>query len=390
MKIAFVVQRCGEEIIGGAEGLCLNLAIKLSHDFEIEIITTCALDYMTWKNYFPSGVSNVKGITVTRFKTDFERNVDDFNSLSNKVLTGSHSLDEELLWMKKQGPFSTELFNFIKNNQNTYDIFIFFTYLYATTFYGIQPVFSKSILIPLGHDEAPLKLAIYDKIFQKTKGIIFQTEEELDVITNRFDISHARTTLAGLGVDDPVLPPKNYVPKNKLDFEYVLYIGRIDESKGCSELIDYFSRYVKDTKSDLKLVLVGPKIFEFETSENVLYFGVLDEMEKSNVLKNSLIFIMPSPYESFSIATMEAWLFNKPVIVNAKSNVLKGHCVKGNSGLFYENYEEFAGCMNLLLSNHELREKLGKNGFRYVKENYGWEKVARRYSEFIKTFAGKS
>jgi len=77
-------------------------------------------------------------------------------------------------------------------------------------------------------------------------------------------------------------------------------------------------------------------------------------------------------------------------IVNAKSSVLKGHCVKGNSGLFYENYEEFAGCMNLLLSDNMLREKLGKNGFRYVKENYGWEKIAKRYSEFIKAFAGKS
>ena len=96
----------------------------------------------------------------------------------------------------------------------------------------------------------------------------------------------------------------------------MLYVGRIDKSKGCDELIDNFLRYKKETSSDIKLVLVGSKIFEFEKNKDIIYLGILDEQEKSYLLRNATAFLMPSRYESFSIATMEAWLAKKPVIVN--------------------------------------------------------------------------
>ncbi len=385
-KIAFVVQRCGREIIGGAESLCLNVSSKISQYFDIEILTTCALDYMTWENHYTEGVEKINHVVIRRFKTDSTRNVAKFNQLSDKVLVGPHSLDEEQEWMKLQGPYSSNLLNFIKNNQDDYVLFVFFTYLYATTYYGLPLVSNKSILVPLAHDELPLKLSIYKNTFESAKGIIFHTEEERDLVLNRFNVKDKKLRLIGYGIDDLTDIPSNFSFGYDLNYDYLLYVGRIDESKGCVELVNFFLRYVYENNSKLKLVLVGPKIFEFSTSDNIVYLGVLDEKDKSYVIKKSLIFVMPSRYESFSIATMEAWLAKKPVLVNAKSEVLKGHCEKSNGGLYYETYDEFTACINLLVSNIDLQKQLGDNGYNYVKQNYGWNNVINNYRDFFSKF----
>jgi ribonuclease HIII len=50
MHLAFVVQRYGLEIPGGAEQHCREVVEHLSREHEVEVLTTCAQDYMTWEN----------------------------------------------------------------------------------------------------------------------------------------------------------------------------------------------------------------------------------------------------------------------------------------------------------------------------------------------------
>ena len=337
---------------------------------------------MTWKNHYKSGLSSINGISIRRFETDFERDVDKFNAISNKVLLGPHSIDEEIQWMKMQGPYSTSLLHFLKENKNGYDVFIFITYLYATTFFGLPLVSDKSILIPAADADLSLQLSIYDEIFRTTRGIVYQTEEEKSLLVKRFAVKGIPNKLINQGVDEPMKCDKTLKIRN-LDFSFVLYLGRIDESKGCQELLNYFSRFKKETRSQIKLVLAGPKIFEFEENDNIIYLGVITKEEKAYVLSKMSFFIMPSKHESFSMVTMEAWSYEKPVMVNAKSDVVKGHCERSNGGLYYDSYEEFVECIKLLDSDEHLRNKLGKNGYLYVKNNYTWEKMITEYRDFI-------
>jgi glycosyltransferase involved in cell wall biosynthesis len=95
--------------------------------------------------------------------------------------------------------------------------------------------------------------------------------------------------------------------------------------------------------------------------------------------------VQPSLYESFSISVLEAFLLKIPVLVNGECAVLRGHCVRSNAGLYYNSYYEFEGALRRLLSDEKLRQRLGENGYRYVRTNYSWDVIRDRYVDFLRT-----
>jgi glycosyltransferase involved in cell wall biosynthesis len=384
MKLAFVVQRYGLEVNGGAELHCRQVAEHMSKYFDVEVITTCAIDYMTWKNEYPPGKGVLNGLTIGRFPVDYPRDVTKFNKFSEKIFGKHHTKEEEIQWMKLQGPYSTKLFEFIEKNKEEYNYFIFFTYLYCTTFFGLPLVKEKAILVPTAHDEPPIYLKIFKELFSLPKAIIYNTEEEKQFVTSKFNNAHILSDVVGVGIDVPKnMQPVNFREKYDIHDDFIIYIGRIDESKGCKELFEYFLRYKKETKSDIKLVLLGKPVMKITKHADIMPFGFVSEEDKFNGISASELLVMPSIYESLSMVLMEAWVCKKAVLVNGQCEVLKGHCLRSNAGLWYENYEEFKECLDLLLSNERLREKMGENGKKYVKANYSWEKVEGKYLRLL-------
>jgi len=90
MKIAFVVQRYGTEILGGSEYHCRLIAERLAPRHQVEVLTTCAQDYITWKNEYSEGSDRVRGVTVRRFANSRTRDIHTFNRYSEWIFTSPH------------------------------------------------------------------------------------------------------------------------------------------------------------------------------------------------------------------------------------------------------------------------------------------------------------
>lgn len=388
-KVAFVVQRYGLEVNGGSELSCRLIAEQLKDHYDIDIITTKAIDYVTWANHYTKDIEQINGITVKRFETEFPRNQREFSKINENLFGKKYrDINDELKWMEAQGPASYKLLEYLKTSHKQYEKIVFFTYLYFTTFHGLQQVPEKSILIPTAHDEPYIYLSMFQSLFNLPKYLLFLTEEEKEFVHKTFKNQHIPNDVVGLGIDIPndYLSEEQFRRQFNIEEPFIVYVGRIDESKGCKELIEYFLKYKKYNKNNpIKLVMVGKSVMDLPKDSSIISLGFVSEEEKFGAIKSSELLVMPSKFESFSIALLEGMYLEKPVLVNGHCDVLVGHCKRGNAGLYYTNYAEFEYCLNLISGNKSLGSGLGKNGHKYVVDNYQWENIIDKFISAIES-----
>ena len=383
-KILFVVQRYGLEVNGGAELHCRQLAERLKDEYDVSVLTTCAIDYVTWKNEYKEGIEHINGVKVIRKKVDFERNQKKFNKISAKLNNEKDNINLGVEWQEAQGPHSSELIKYLEDHKDDYDVIIFLTYLYYTTYFGLKVAPEKSILIPTAHDEPPIYYSIFNETFNLPKAILYSTTTERDFVNKRFKNDYIESDIVGLGVDinenaQDIDLEKTFGIKD----DYVVYVGRIDESKGCKEMFEYFLEYKKTYNSNLKLVLAGKSAMEIPRNKDIVTLGFVSEDEKVNLIKKSKLLILPSKFESLSLSTLEAMYLKVPVLLNGKCEVLKQHAILSNGGLYYENKWEFIETLDYLIRNSKIAERMGDNGRRYVDENYKWDIVMKKLYKAI-------
>jgi glycosyltransferase involved in cell wall biosynthesis len=416
MKIAFVIQRYGTEVLGGAEHLCRLLAERLADQHEIEVLTTCARDYITWANEYPEGSDRIRGVTVRRFANAQTRDLAAFNTYSDWIYSQPHSRSDEMEWLKRQGPWSPALIEHLRRQQQQYDVLVFFTYLYAPTVLGLEIAPSRSVLVPTAHDEPPIQLGIFKEVFSRAAAIVYNTDSEQRFVKTMFPDRPLLEEVAGVGVDLPQHNPYPRMPdppdedsgeadqdtnesagtsvfpshltargavfrrRHRLHGPILLYGGRIDPGKGCEELIEYFNAYVSDG-GDATLTLMGIKMMSLPEDPHVRFAGLLSERERVQALEAATVVVCPSPYESLSLLALEALSVGTPILANARSEVLVEHCVRSNGGLYYANRDEFVECLKLLMGDEALRTAMARNGREYVKRNYQWDVVLAKYEQ---------
>jgi glycosyltransferase involved in cell wall biosynthesis len=420
LKVAFVVQRYGTEILGGSEYHCRLIAERLTARHQVEVLTTCARDYLSWANEYPEGTDRVRGVTVRRFANAGRRDIHAFNRYSEWIFTSPHTRDDEMEWVRQQGPWCPALLEHLERNHHQYDVLIFFTYLYAPTLLGVRIAPRKSILVPTAHDEPAIHLEIYKELFSAPAGIAYNTEVERRFLTTHFSIRAIQEETVGCGVDLPhghghqrdrrdeeegpegngeaeTSSDENETPswrphlagrgivfrrRHRLHGPIALYGGRIDPGKGCEELIEYFSSYVQEG-GDASLVLMGVKLMPLPEDPFIRFAGRLSDQERLQALEAATVVVVPSPYESLSLLALESFAVGTPVLANARSEVLVDHCQKSNAGLYYADRDEFVECLKLLVADHRLRAAMGQNGGAYVRRNYRWDVIISKYERMF-------
>ena len=385
MKVAFVVQRYGLEINGGAELHCRWVAEHMRKHWEIHVLTTRARDYITWKNHYTAREEEVNGVPVLRFPVARQRDPERFGKLQRRILESEHTLQDELEWLKEEGPYSPELIEYIRTHEGSYDFFVFFSYRYYHSYWGVQAVPHKSILVPTAERDAVIRLHLFKDLFRAPRAFVYNSVEERDMIQALSGNVSVDGEVVGVGTEIPEAnAEEDFRGAYELGGDYLIYIGRIDENKGCGELFDYFLRFKQETGSDIRLVLVGSSVIKIPLHPDVVYLGFLPEQEKFAALQGALLLCMPSFYESLSMVTLEAWALEKPVLANARCDVLQGQSRRSRAGLYYSGYEEFRDALRLMLADKRLRQAMGVQGRRYFKDHYTWDTIEGKYLDLVR------
>ncbi|GAC1479104.1 MAG: glycosyltransferase family 4 protein [Acidimicrobiales bacterium] len=386
-----MVQRYGVEVAGGAEAACRELAWRLvARGHDVEVVTSCATSYVDWANHYPPGDETIDGVLVHRLPVARPREDRFFGPMNGRAVWGTkpNPLFVQSEWMRFQGPDLPGLVPWLQEQASGFDVVVFVTYLYATTWAGL-PVAAgavPTILLPAAHDEPPFWLPLFDLLLRMPTAFAFLTEEEEALVARRTRVVRP-SSIIGLGVDlDAAGDEARFRDAFGVgDRPYLLYVGRLDPGKGSDELYDYFTTYKARHPSDLALVVVGDPVKPLAPHPDVITTGFVSEQTKVDAIAGCLALVMPSYFESFSLVLAEAWAQSKPALVNGRCAVLVGQAQRSSGAIPYEGYAQFEAATDLLIEHPDLQRDLGVRGRGYVERRYHWDTVLAHMEHLCQT-----
>lgn len=385
-KVAIVVQRCHPSVVGGSEAMAQHYADLLREIYEVDVLTSTAVDCQVWANSLPPGVNSANGITYRRFPVTIGRPAY-WESLHGRLLrdypcpaSGSASasaaagarprhwtLAQQEEWIRFQGPYCPDLSRYLEQHWCDYRAILFVTYLYATTYFGLQMVpTERALLAPTLHEESPALLPAYRRLAQRVKRVCWLSEAERRLGERLW--GQLPSAALGMAVETNLATPA------ARQRPYLLYCGRIAAVKGCAELLEHFLAYKRQHPSALQLVLTGDDELGLPSHPDIDYRGFVSATEKFALMAGACAFVMPSRFESFSIATLEAMGQGTPVLVNSGCAVLTDHVRNSGGGLEYLDQQSFFAALNEFL-DQKCGSVMGKGGRDYVLARFQRDKV---------------
>jgi glycosyltransferase involved in cell wall biosynthesis len=394
VKISYVVPRYGTEIRGGAETGARMLAEHLVADrgWDVEVLTTCAVDAITWFDEFPPGTSDINGVTVRRMESEAGRD-DSFHPLWGSLRAAPERAGSEDMQrlIDLQGPRSPALLHAVESSDA--DVIVFYPYLYYPTVRGLPLVRERAVMHPAAHEEPFLHLPVFDELFASCRGFVFQTRSERALVERRFDVASARQVLMGLGVEEPDAEEAGADPATARtrfglgDDPFLLCIGRVDEEKGTGVLWRWFRAYKDFHPGALRLVFVGQVVDAPEPAHDVIVTGMIEETAKWALLRGARAVVAPSPHEAFSITAIEALSAGAPIVVNGLCGPTVEHCKVSGAGMWFDDFADFEAVLVRITGDDALHATMAGNGRRYVDANFRWPVILERYCGFLEAFA---
>ena len=391
-RLALVVPRYGEDILGGAENMARGLAEQATAAglAEVEVFTTCASDHVAWTNDLPAGLSHVNGVPVRRFPIDIAgRDARRYTALHARLSEGQWlSLADQYDWLKHSA-HSSELYAALAARGGDFDWFIFIPYLFGTTYYGsaIRP--ERSILWPCLHDEVYAYLGPTHDMFQSCRGIMFNSAPEMWLARRLFG-RHPGGRVVGFGLTTVEADAERFRREAGLTGPFILYSGRLEGGKNVPSLLSHFITYKHMRGGPLKLALMGRGPEPIPNHPDIVQLGFRQGQAKLDAYAAATLLCQPSVFESFSIVIMEAWLAGVPVLVHADCEVTRHHATQSNGGLYFRSYDEFEAALDLLLAQPDLLRQMGANGRGYVRQQYGWPAVLERFAAALAAWKGQA
>jgi glycosyltransferase involved in cell wall biosynthesis len=399
MKLACVVQRYGLDITGGSETHCRQFAERLAARHEVDVLTSCARDYLHWRNVLPEGWSSVGPVNVRRFRVARPRHLHRFAEISDRAFDRHRTAEDQVEWFRANGPEVPELVRHLEAHGRQYDLVLFWAFRYYPSFFGLPPVAERAVLVPTAEEDQVLDFPVLREFFARPRGYIFLTEEERALVTARAGGALAPSVVVGTGLEPPARtgraapgparPTHPALEALAVTDPFVVYLGRVDRNKGCDTLAAHFARFLTEGRGDVTLVLAGPVHTTVPDHPRIRVLGYVSDAVRDALFDRARALVMPSPYESLCIALLEGWNRGLPAIVNARCAVLQGQVRRAGGGLYYATYREFAEALAFVLERPDEARQLGRQGAAYVQAEYRWPTVMTRLESFLETLAAR-
>jgi glycosyltransferase involved in cell wall biosynthesis len=414
MKILHVVHGYPPST-GGVQWLVKNLSEQLvqRHRDQVTVFTTVAynMEYF-WRSgerAMPVGTEETNGVMVRRFAV--------FNRLNTLRMLAANAAYRLRLpyndWLRTiySGPLMPGLTHAVASNGADVALASAFPLLHMyDALAGAQRARIPIVLLGAIHTADVWgydRKMIYQAI-QQADAYIALTTFERDYLIGR-GIPPDKITVIGAGVDIRAFAQADGAQvRDRYRWgtsSVVAAIAKQTERKRFDTLIQAMQR-VWAAQPDVRLLIAGAKTpyshqleqqigsLTPEQQERITVLSDFAEHEKPDLLTACDVFVLPSGYESFVIAFLEAWACKRPVI-GVRMGAIPSVIDEGHDGLLvtYQDAEDLAQAILALLADPQRRAQMGAAGYHKVLENYTWEIVADRvravYVEAISRRAGR-
>jgi glycosyltransferase involved in cell wall biosynthesis len=419
-RLAVVVQRFGPGIAGGAEWHARELVTALARHHEVTVLTSCALDAMTWDLHFAPGPGRIElpgaaggaavNVAIERFahpprhaggrarvprrhklRWGLRRLFDALGHPRVPRPTGDAAADGHL-FLRRQGPACDGLIQRLRGAAAEFDAVVFFTALYFPTAEGLPAWGRRSVLIPTLHDEKPMHLPCYHALFANAGVTLYNSAAERRLARRLYGASAQDGPVVGVGVQVQA-PTAGAVAaaraRHRLPERYLVYVGRVEKGKGCAALLAAWQAVAAQVP-DAALVFVGKGDLSIPETGQVRATGFVEGAERDALVAGAAALVMPSAHESLSLVLLEALALGVPVLANGASEVLAGHVHDSGAGTVYRGAAGLRrGLLEALARDDAQRARLGAAGRRYVAERYAWPRVHAQWLAAVEKVAAR-
>lgn len=421
MRFAFVTPRYGADIATGAEHACRLLAEHVSERHDVDVLTTCGRDPLTWENQYSEGSDRMRGVLVRRFGINQSHDPAAFRQLSARLVAEPHGRADEQEWVRRLGPSSPALLDYLKRHYRAYDALVFFSLYHPSTVLGLAVAPERSIVFPHLQLDPRLRFGLWPDVLASARAVGYLSAAERTLAYQFLRVVPPHEETVGIGIEMPVqhsyprhqqdpademaeadesdAAPSADAPvradylmsrgvlfrrRHRLYGRFVLHSGRIEPDNGCEEMLEYFDSYAA-ADGEVALVLMGIKLMKVPEQPYLRLPGVLPDRERMTAYEAADVTLAPEPDELLATTVLESFAVGTPALVNARNASAVDHCRRANAGLYYASRGEFTEGLRLLMRDPRLRERLGENGRRYIRQHYRWDAVLGRFERLVAT-----
>jgi glycosyltransferase involved in cell wall biosynthesis len=385
-RVAVVSFRYGTDFAGGAETSLRTIAETLhAAGCAVEVFTTCTRSESVWSDELPGGTTHVNGVPVHRFRLDPHdrpRHLETVRTVWEANGRVGATAEQDYL---RHSIHSTRLIDALRQRADDFDAVITGPYLFGLTHDVAAALPDKTLLLPCFHDEPIARLESWQKAYEQCASLLYHSPEEQRFAEVDLGLNHPGAACIGTYLDTENLgDPEAGRRAVGATAPYVVYAGRYSLQKELPTLFEHARRYEAEHPGRFVFVFLGQGQVAIPSEPWARDLGFVDERRKRDVLAGAAALVQPSPYESLSLASLEAWIQGTPVLANARSAVLAGHLQRSGAGRAVDGYEQFAAALDNMWDNPELWRQLGQEGQVYVRGHYGSrDAFARRLLEAL-------